>query len=190
MIIFADNMHRMDGFEFKKEKILPECVVDTQCLHSEQPKMTVNPFEIYKDESEAQERGKNYSFCVSQSERKVNNFSIFRDETDIVGHMQNGSDNLLDPVQHKSQIGQTFKDNIQILHNDRRENQISEPTDVKKENCPLSYFRDENLSPDSGKDKTWCPHIHNCNCEGIVNPQGIWCSHIKSVVDAPVSSGK
>jgi hypothetical protein len=189
IIIFADNMDHMDGFESKKEKLLSDYVIDAQCLHPE-PKMKVNLSEISKDKSEAQERGNNYSFCASQSERIVENFSIFRDETEVMGQMQNGSGNLLDPAQHKSQIGWTFRDNIQILHNERREKQISEPTEATNKNCPLNYFRDEHVSPDSGNDEPRCSHIHNCNCEGTLNSQSVPCSHIKNTVDSPVSSGK
>ncbi|KDR13274.1 Mitotic checkpoint serine/threonine-protein kinase BUB1 [Zootermopsis nevadensis] len=143
------NMSHADGFDSKKKKLLSEYDVDTQCLHPEQPKININPFEIFKDESEAQEEGKNYSFCASQPERKAGNFGIFRDETEVMGQMQNCSGNLPVPAQQKSQFGWTFGDNVQILHNERRENLISEPTEAINENCPFNYFKDENISPDT-----------------------------------------
>lgn len=188
--IFVDNMSHADGFDSKKKKLLSEYDVDTQCLHPEQPKININPFEIFKDESEAQEEGKNYSFCASQPERKAGNFGIFRDETEVMGQMQNCSGNLSVPAQQKSQFAWTFGDNVQILHNERRENLISEPAEAINENCPFNYFKDENISPDTGNDRPYCPHIYNCNCEDTLNSKSFPCSHIKNTVDSPVSFGK
>jgi hypothetical protein len=177
-------MYHVGGFESEKKKCLSEYVADTQCLHPEQPKIKVNPYEIYKDNREVQEQGKNYSSSAQQSERQVNNFSIFKDETEVTGLMQNGSGTLLDPAQHKSRNDWLCIDNIQTSHNQRTENQIPELHEAAKENCPASYFRGENIVPDSGSDEPCCFHIHNCNCESTLYAQGVHCNHIKKMVDA------
>jgi hypothetical protein len=186
-IILADNMLHMEGFESKK-KIFPFENVDVQCLHPEQPGVEVNPFEIFRDESEVQERGRNSVFCAPQPERKVDQFMVFRDETEGMQQVQNGSGSLSDPIQYKLEAGWILRDNFQAPSKERSDNEMYEPTKVIDENCQPSCFRDDNI-PELGTDELWCPEIQTCNCENGLNPQSTPCSHIKIIIDAPVAPG-
>jgi hypothetical protein len=182
-IIFADNMQHIDGFESKK-KIFPFENVDAQCLHLEQPRIEVGHFEIFKDVSKIQEEGRNSAFCLPQPEGRINQFTVFRDETEVLRQVQNGS---LDPVQCKLEAGWVLTDDFQAPSKERRENEMYEPTIVTDENCPTSYFKDDN-SPDVGAGELWGSEIQTYNCENSLNPESAPCSLIK-ITDAPVPPG-
>jgi hypothetical protein len=186
-IIFADNRHHIDGFESKK-RIFPFGNVDTQCLHPEQPRVEVKPFEIFKDESNVQEQGRNDAFCAPRPEGRVNQFAVFRDETEVMRQVQNGSGSLSDPAKGKLEAGWILRDDPQAPNKERRDNEMFKPTEVTDENCPSNYFRDDN-SPDFGTDQLWSSEIETCNCENSLNPQSAPCSHIKIIIDAPVCPG-
>jgi hypothetical protein len=185
-IIFADNMYHIDGFESKK-KIFPFGDADAQCFHQEQPRTEVGHFDIFKDESNVQEQGRSNVVCVPQPERRANQFAVFRDETEAMRQVQNGSGSLLDPAQSKLEADWILTVNSQAPDKQRRANGMYEPTKVTDENCLSSYFRDDN-SPDVGAAELWGSEIQTFNCEKGLNPQNAPCSNIK-ITDAAVPPG-
>jgi hypothetical protein len=184
-IIFAGNMH-IDSFESSK-KIFPFGSVDAHCVHPEQPRLVVDHFEIFKDESKILEQGRNDVLCASQPERRVNEFTIFKDETEVLRQVQNGSGSVLDPAQCKLESAWILAGNSRAPDKERRDNEIHEPTKVRDENCPPNYFIDDN-SPDVGAGGLCGSEIQTCNCEKSLHPQSVPCSHIK-ISDTPVPPG-
>lgn len=186
-VIFADNRHHIDGFGSKK-RILPFENVGAQCLDTEQPRVEIKPFEIFKDESNIQGQGRNDAFYAPRPEGRITQFEVFRGETEVMQQVQNSSDSLSDPVKCKLEAGWILRDNPQAPNRERGDNEMFKPTKVTDENCPPSYFRDDN-SPDFGTDQPWGSEIETCNCENNLNPQSAPCSHIKIIVNAPVQPG-
>jgi hypothetical protein len=183
-IIFADNMHHVDGFESKKE-IFPFGNVDAQCFHLEQPRTKVGHFDIFKDESNVQEQGRNSVFCVPQPERGATQFA--RDETEVMRQVQNGPGRLLDSAQSKLEADWILTVDSQAPSKERRDNGMYEPTKLTDQNYPPSYFRDDN-SPDVGAGELWGSEIQLFNCEKSLNPQNAPCSQIK-ITDTAVPPG-
>jgi hypothetical protein len=187
IIIFADNRHHIDDFESKKE-IFPFGNVDAQCLRPEQPRVEVTPFEVFKEESNIQEQGRNDVFCAPRTEGRVNQFEVFRDETEVMQKVQNRSGSLSDLAKGKLEAGWILRDDPQALNKESRYNEMFKPTKVTDENCPSNYFRDDD-SPDLATDQLCGSEIETCYCESSLNLQSAPCSHIKIVTDAAVPAG-
>ncbi|PNF15654.1 hypothetical protein B7P43_G15592 [Cryptotermes secundus] len=181
------NRHHIDGFGSKK-RILPFENVGAQCLDTEQPRVEVKPFEIFKDESNIQGQGRNDVFYAPRPEGRITQFEVFRGETEVMQQVQNSSDSLSDPAKCKLEAGWILRDNPQAPNRERGDNEMFKPTKVTDENCPPSYFRDDN-SPDFRTDQPWGSEIETCNCENNLNSQSAPCSHIKIIVNAPVQPG-
>jgi hypothetical protein len=180
--MFSVNAYLVDGSESKK-RTLPFENVDTQCL---QPELSRLSFEIFKDESVVLGRGENGTSCAPQPARRVDHYKISRNEVEGIGQMQKSSGSLLDPAQE----GLVFRDSIQTLSSVKRDIKMSEQIEASNENCPSSYFKEDNIAAYSADDELQCPQICTCNCQGAVNNQVVSCNHIKITVDAPVSSGE
>ena len=180
--MFSVNTYHVDGSESKK-KTLPFENVDTQCLPAEQNRLS---FEIFKDESVVHGKGENGTSCAPQPARRVDNYEISRNEVEDMGQMQKGSGRLLDPAQE----GLVFRDSFQTLSSVKRDIKMSEQIEVSNENCPSSYFEENNIAPYSANDELQCPQICTCKCKDAVNHQVVSCNHIKITVDAPVSRGE
>lgn len=180
--MFSVNTYHADGSESKK-KALPFENVDTQCLQAEQSRLS---FEIFKDESVVHGQGENGTSCAPQPVRRVDHYKITRDEVEGMGHMQKVSGSLLDPAQE----GLVFRDSIHTLSSVKRDIQMSEQIEASNENCPSSYFEEDNIAPYSANDELQCPHICTCKCKDAVNHQVVSCNHIKITDDAPISHGE
>jgi hypothetical protein len=179
--MFSVNTYHVDGSESKK-KTLPFENVDTQCLQTEQSRLS---FEIFKDESVVHGRGENYTSCGPQPVRRVDHYEISRNEVEGMGQVQKDSGSLLDPAQE----GLVFRDSIQTLSGVKRDIKMSEQIEVSNENCP-SYFEEDNIAPYSANDELQCPQICACKCKDAVNHQVVSCNHIKITADAPFSHGE
>lgn len=176
--MFSVSTYHADGSESKK-KALPFENVDTQCLQAEQSRLS---FEIFKDESVVHVQGENGTSCAPQPVRRIDNYKISRDEVEGIGHMQKGSGGLLDPTQE----GLVFRDSSSV----KRDIKMSEQIEASNENCPSSYFKEDNIVPYSANDELQCPQICTCKCKDAVNHQVIACNHIKITDDAPISRGE
>jgi len=180
--MFSVNLYHVDGSESKK-KTLPFENVDTQCLQAEQGRLS---FEIFKDESVVHGQGENFTSCAPQPVRRVDHYEISRNEVESMGQMHKGSGSLLDPAQEAL----VFRDSIQTLNGVKRDIKMSEQIKVSNENCPSSYFEEDNIAPYSANDEIQCPQICGCKCKDAVNHHVVSCNHIKITVDAPVSHGE
>jgi hypothetical protein len=179
--MFAVNMHHVGG-SGSKTKTFPFEDVDTQSLQAEQPRLD---FEIFKDVSAVHEQGENVAVCAPQPERKVDHYKISRDYVEGMGQVQKGSGSVLDPAQHFL----VFRDSSQTLSSVKRDKKVSEPIEASNENCPFTYFREDNVAPDSATVELQCPQICTCKCKDADNHR-VPCNHIKITVDAPVSHGE